>query len=351
VSGDLCTHAVGLLLPDFLEAHNKEQFELYAYDFSPEDGSSTRSRLKAVFNHFTDIKGIADAEVAKLIRGHEIDVLIDLHGLSSGTRPEIFMRRPAPIQMTWLGYIGTTTFPWIDYVIADDYVIPSNLRPFFSERLISLKNSFLPMSAQNINPQIFDIGFDPTTRDPGPLRLASFNNIYKIKPDLLIAWANILKQSKGKCELWLLDDNNETTKQVKEFLVSVGVDMSCVLFLPRVSYKEHHERIRRVDLFLDTYPYNGGSTARDVVSQGVPFVTLSGQTMVSRMGGSILLECGLDELICNSYEQYVDTSFRFITDANFRAQCKKNLFEKLRAASTFNALKVTELESKIRDLI
>lgn len=351
VSGDLCTHAVGLLLPDFLEAHNKEQFELYAYDFSPEDGSSTRSRLKAVFNHFTDIKGIADAEVAKLIRGHEIDVLIDLHGLSSGARPEIFTRRPAPIQMTWLGYIGTTTFPWIDYVIADDYVMPPNLQPVFSERLLSLPYSFLPMSVKNINPQVLEAGFDPMARAEGPLRLASFNNIYKIKPDLLKAWAEILIQTPGASELWLLHDNEEATKQVRQFLVSIGADMSRITFLPRVSYKEHHERLQKVDLFLDTYPYNGGSTARDVVAQAIPFVTLSGPTMVSRMGGSLLKEVGLEEMITHDYASYTAQTVRFIQDVELRRQCRHKLVTHLRGAQNFNTVKVKILERELRNLL
>jgi predicted O-linked N-acetylglucosamine transferase (SPINDLY family) len=351
VSGDLCTHAVGLLLPDFLEHHNREEFELYAFDYSLEDGTTTRERIKAAFDHFFDIRPMSDAHVAAKVRELEIDVLIDMHGLSSGCRPEIFTSRPAVLQMTWLGFIGTTAFPWLDYVIADDYVLPPSLQPVFSERLLSLPYSFLPMSVQNINPQVLEANFDATARAEGPIRLASFNNIYKIKPDLLKAWADVLNQTPGQSELWLLDDNEEATKQVKQFLVSIGADISRITFLPRVSYKEHHERLKKVDLFLDTYPYNGGSTARDVVAQAIPFVTLSGLTMVSRMGGSLLKEVGLEEMITHDYASYTAQAVRFVQDSGLRQQCRQRLVSYLQRAQSFNALKVRVLEQKLQSLL
>ena len=351
VSGDLCTHAVGLLLPDFLEHHDHEAFELYAFDYSVEDGTTTRERIRKAFDHFIDIRSMSDAQVAAKVRELEIDVLIDMHGLSSGCRPEIFTSRPAVLQMTWLGFIGPTAFPWLDYVVADDYVIPPSLQPLFSERLLSLPYSFLPMSVQHINGELLKADYDPNARTPGPIRLASFNNIYKIKPDLLKAWSAILDQTPGESELWLLDDNAEATEQVRAFFKSIHADMSRITFLPRVSYKEHHERLKKVDLFLDTYPYNGGSTARDVVAQGIPFVSLSGPTMVSRMGGSLLKEVGLEELITTDYGSYTAQAVQFVRDAGLRASCRRRLVSYLAEAQRFNALKVKVFEQKLQTLL
>lgn len=300
VSGDLCTHAVGLLLPDFLEAHNKEQFELYAYDFSPEDGSSTRSRLKAVFNHLTDIKGMADAEVAKLIRAHEIDVLIDLHGLSSGARPEIFTRRPAPIQMTWLGYIGTTTFPWIDYVIADEHSIPKSLEPFFSEKVIHLKGSFLPGRPK---PAVEQEQLGNDRQDGDAPVIGCLNNIYKIKPDMLRVWGEILLEH-PQVELLLLDDNATATENIRSFLLAMGVPQERIRFYKRGPYAEYKKVMKSLTVYLDTYPYNAGSTARDVIDAGVPMVTLSGNTFVSRMCGSVLKDYGCGSWVTDSYTGY-----------------------------------------------
>jgi predicted O-linked N-acetylglucosamine transferase (SPINDLY family) len=299
VSGDLCTHAVGLLLPDFLEAHDKKKFELYAYDFSPEDGSTTRSRLKAVFDHFTDIRNMPDAEVAKRIRAHEIDILIDLHGLSSGARPEIFTQRPAPIQMTWLGYIGTTTFPWIDYVIADEHSIPQELESLFSEKVIRLQGSFLPGRPAPTNPVQSSTKVGPSDQAV----IGCLNNIYKIKPDMLRVWGKILLEHPN-VELLLLDDNATATENIKAFLLNMGVPEDRIRFYKRGPYAEYKQVMKSLTVYLDTYPYNAGSTARDVIDAGVPMVTLSGRTFVSRMCGGVLKSFGMAECVTTSYSQY-----------------------------------------------
>jgi predicted O-linked N-acetylglucosamine transferase (SPINDLY family) len=134
VSGDLCVHAVGLLLAELLEGHDRSKFEIYGYDFSPEDGTPHRARLKQAFGHLRPIHQLNDRQVAELVLADEIDVLIDLHGLSSGARPGIFALHPAPKQGTYLGFIGTTGMPWFDFVIADEFVLPKELTKYFTEK-------------------------------------------------------------------------------------------------------------------------------------------------------------------------------------------------------------------------
>ena len=138
LSGDLCTHAVGLLLPEIFEQHDREKFEIYAYDYSREDGTPLRQRYKDVTEHFVSIAHLSDIDAAKKIREDEIDILVDLHGLSLGIRAGILAQRPAPIQMTYLGYIGTTMMPYIDYVITDRYSLPEELRAYYSEKPLYL---------------------------------------------------------------------------------------------------------------------------------------------------------------------------------------------------------------------
>jgi predicted O-linked N-acetylglucosamine transferase (SPINDLY family) len=240
-----------------------------------------------------------DAEVAKRIRAHEIDILIDLHGLSSGARPEIFTQRPAPIQMTWLGYIGTTTFPWIDYVIADEHSIPQELESLFSEKVIRLQGSFLPGRPAPTNPVQSSTKVGPSDQAV----IGCLNNIYKIKPDMLRVWGKILLEHPN-VELLLLDDNATATENIKAFLLNMGVPEDRIRFYKRGPYAEYKQVMKSLTVYLDTYPYNAGSTARDVIDAGVPMVTLSGRTFVSRMCGGVLKSFGMAECVTTSYSQY-----------------------------------------------
>lgn len=153
LSGDMCTHAVGLLMADFLEHHDRDKFEIYGFDYSPEDGTTYRNRLKTCFDHFIPIGHMKDQDVAELILSNEIDILIDMHGLSSGARPGICALHPAPLQGTYLGFIGTTAMPWLDFVVADREVLPEVLTPYFTEKPLYLDGSFIPFNKAETSPQ------------------------------------------------------------------------------------------------------------------------------------------------------------------------------------------------------
>jgi predicted O-linked N-acetylglucosamine transferase (SPINDLY family) len=148
VSGDLCVHAVGLLLAELIEGIDRSKNEVVAYDFSPEDGTAHRTRLKNAFDHVRSIHTLTDRQVAEQVLEDEIDVLIDLHGLSSGARPGIFALHPAPRQGTYLGFIGTTGMPWFDFVIADLYALPQELAQYFTEKPLHVEGSFIPLDAR-----------------------------------------------------------------------------------------------------------------------------------------------------------------------------------------------------------
>jgi predicted O-linked N-acetylglucosamine transferase (SPINDLY family) len=295
VSGDLCTHAVGVLLPEFLEAIDKNQFELYAYDFSVEDGTALRARLKAVFDHFVSVKGLSDRAVAEKVLSDEIDVLFDMHGLSAGARPGIFKLRAAPIQMQWLGYIGTTAMPWIDYVVTDPVAMPQTLQTYFTEKPFYLEGSFLPLAIEAA-----PITCSFTRADCGlpedAFVMASWGNVYKLNPGLFKLWMSLLKAI-DRAVLWVVDDNPTTTGNLLRWAQSQGVDASRIVFHKRSVFSEYQQKLSLADVFLDTFPYNCGSTARDVIKAGVPLLTHPGRSMISRMGASVNHALGLSHLV------------------------------------------------------
>jgi len=285
VSGDLCVHAVGLLLPELLEGHDKTKFEIYGYDFSPEDGTALRQRLKNAFDHLRPIHQLTDRQVAEQVLADEIDVLIDLHGLSAGARPGIFALHPAPKQGTYLGFIGTTGMPWFDFVIADRYALPEELTPYFTEKPLYVDGSFIPL-----------------TKDETPVReatraefglpedafvMAAFGNVYKITEEMFNVWLEILKKA-PKSVVWLIDDNKSTTRNLTSYALSKGADVSRIVFTSRAAHAEYLAKLRLADVFLDTFPYNCGSTAIDVLNMNVPLITKYGRSMVSNMGRSLL---------------------------------------------------------------
>ena len=314
VSGDLCVHAVGLLLAELLENQDRQHYELYGYDYSPEDGTAHRARLKSAFDHFRPIHELSDRHVAELILEDEIDVLIDLHGLSSGARPGIFALHPAPSQGTYLGFIGTTAMPWYNFVIADRYVLPDDLALYFTEKPLYVDGSFIPLTQdQNIDRQVTraEIGLPENG-----FVMAALGNVYKITQEMFTVWLTLLRLLPSSV-LWLIDDNAATTKNLRSFARQSGIDDSRLVFTKRCDLQEYKARLRLADVFLDTFPYNCGSTTKDVIYAQVPIVTMSGRTMVSRMGGSIIHSLGLDELlIASNTQEYIEKTIFISQNGN-----------------------------------
>ena len=301
LSSDLSMHAVSLLTVQLFEMHDRSRFEVHAFCWSPEDGTPFRERVKRSFDKFHPIGAVDDETAANLIRENEIDVLIDLQGLSGRARPQIIARGPAPIQITWLGYPGTTAIPYNDYVIADDFILPKELEPFFTEKPLRL-------------PRLFQVS--DTTRAFGPVRsrafyglpedsfvFCAFNNNYKITPEMFESWLRILKSAPNSL-LWLLEDNEWSRENLQRMCRAAGVDPARLVFAGRIDPQDYLARFKTADLFLDTAPYNAGTTANDALWAGLPLLTLAGRTYVARMAGSLLRSAGLPELVCHTREDY-----------------------------------------------
>lgn len=316
VSADFREHAVGFLLPAMLAGHEKSDFELYAYDFTKEEDTAVRAHIKSYFDHFRLIGGLTDRAAAELIRNDEIDILIDLHGLSAGARPGIFSLHPAPRQGTYLGFIGTTGMPWFDFVIADRVVLPEPLLPYFTEKPVYVDGTFLPLISYLANDSHLDRAQLGIPEDA--FAMGALGNTYKITPEMFQVWMRLLNKI-PEAVLCLIDDSKAGTGSLREQAEKYGVQQDRLIFLPRTAHPVFCAQLKLLDVYLDTYPYNCGSTTNDVVHAGVPLVTMYGKTMVSRMGLSILTALDMAATAVNTYEEY----FEKVIDV----YCKNNIFK------------------------
>jgi predicted O-linked N-acetylglucosamine transferase (SPINDLY family) len=348
LSGDLCTHAVGLLMAELLEAHDRTRFRIVAFDFSPEDGTAHRARLRNACDEMVGIHALDDRAAAQTIRDREIDVLIDLHGLSSGARPGILAERPAPLIGTYLGFIGTTSMPWIDFVVTDRFAMPESATPYVTERPLYIDGSMIPLHDGPVRECRFTRGAVGLPADA--IVLACFNNAYKFNPAMFACWLRILRRS-PRAVLWLLDDNPWATAALRGHAAAAGLGPDRVVFAPRSVHAEYREKLTLAELYLDTFPYNAGSTARDVLDAGLPMVTLSGRTMVSRMAGSLLHAAGLDELITTSMEGYEDAVVRLAAEPERIAALKNAIRQRAAEWQAAPARLVRSLEDQLVTLL
>lgn len=301
VSGDLREHAVGFLLPTMLKGIDRDAYEVYAYDFTVDDGTRHRQELLAMFDQVRPVHTLSDRQTAEQVLADEVDILIDLHGLSAGARPGIFALHPAPKQGTYLGFIGTTGMPWFDFVITDKNALPPEHAEFFMEKPLYVEGSFIPLTPPDEDLPVV------TRADVGlPERafvMGAFGNVYKITPEMFAVWMRLLARIPDAV-LWLIDDNPTTTENLKNHARAAQADLSRIVFSARTVHKEFCARLKLCDVYLDTYPYNCGSTTNDVIRAGVPLVTRYGRTMVSRMGLSILKSIGLEFMASLNFDSY-----------------------------------------------
>jgi predicted O-linked N-acetylglucosamine transferase (SPINDLY family) len=284
------------------ECHDKSCFEVTAISFGPDDNSEIRQRLKASFERFVDVSTFSDDQIANLAKTFEIDILIDLMGFTTDSRTGILARRPAPIQVSYLGYPGTMGASYIDYIIADQTVIPDDCRKFYSEKIVALPNTYQANDRKRVISNKAFARSDLGLPSKGFV-FCCFNNSYKIIPSVFDCWMRILKQVEGSA-LWLLKDNASATINLKKEAVARGVGSERIVFAERIPLPEHLARHKLADLFLDTLPYNAHTTASDALWAGLPVLTCQGDTFAGRVAASLLKAIGLPELITTTLEAY-----------------------------------------------
>jgi predicted O-linked N-acetylglucosamine transferase (SPINDLY family) len=304
LSADFREHPVSYLLAGVFERHDRARFEITGISIGPADASPIRRRLEKSFDRFIDASALGVDDTARRIREGEIDILIDLNGFTQNARTSIFARRPAPLQVNYLGYPGTMSADYIDYIIADPVLIPEAHRESYREKVIWLPHSYLPHDAASraISDRHFNRGeFGLPERG---FVFCCFNNAYKLNPRLFASRMRILKAVEGSV-LWLSRDNDVAVDNLRKEAAASAVDPARLVFADRVpSAAEHLARHRLADLFLDTLPYNAHTTASDALWAGLPVLTQPGESFAGRVAASLLTAVGLPELIVESQEQF-----------------------------------------------
>ncbi len=299
ISSDFNNHAVGGQIAAVIEQHDRTRFEVIGISTGADDGSDQRQRLMAAFDRFEDVRGRDAAAIAALIRGLEVDLLVDLNGHTEHDNLDVLSRRPAPAQATWLGFAGTTGAAFVDALIADAVVTPDT--GAFSEKLYLLPDVFFPTDPAR------EIGQAPSRAQAGlpedAFVFCSFNRPWKITAAVFACWMRILAAVPGSV-LWLKAPNSLARRNLETRAAAAGIDPGRLVFAPPLPLPIHLARHRLADLFLDTFPYTGHATACDALWAGLPLVTRKGQTYAARVSASLLHALGLDELVTDSPEDY-----------------------------------------------
>jgi predicted O-linked N-acetylglucosamine transferase (SPINDLY family) len=323
LSADFREHATANLLVGILEHHDRSRFEVTGLSFGPDDDSTMALRMKNACERFIDVREKSDRQIAELVRQLETDIAVDAMGYTQGARTEIFARRPAPIQASYLGYLGTMGAEFIDYVIADATVAPFDQQKFFDERIVHLPGCFLAVDDR--------LEVAPTTPVRSELGLpatgfvfCSFNNSYKFTKTSFESWMRLLREVDDSI-LWLVESNSNMTANLRREAERCGIDGARLVFAPRLPLAAHLARQRAADLFLDTAPYNAGATAALALWAGVPLVTMMGGTFVARMAASMLRAIGVPELITTSCSDYEATALKIATEPELCASLKAKL--------------------------
>lgn len=322
VSYDFREHPVSQLLVEVLEQLDRGRFGLTLYSSGPDDGSALRARLVAAADAFVDIRGLSDQQAAQRVREDGIDILVDLGGHTRGHRMGVFAARPAPVQVSHLGYPGSTGADFIDYLIGDPLVTPLELAHDYSERLAQMPLTLQPGGRWRPLPQ-------PMTRADAGLPedafvLCAFNHTYKIGPEAFDAWCAVLR-AVPQAVLWLKETNRQLHENVLAEAAARGVEPSRIVFAPNVAYEHHFSRLALADVFADTWPYNAHTTAADALWAGVPVVTLYGNSYASRVAASLLNAAGLGELVFGDAGDYTRAIAALALEPQLAAQYKQLL--------------------------
>jgi predicted O-linked N-acetylglucosamine transferase (SPINDLY family) len=322
VSPDFRTHPVGLLTQQMYAQHNRDQFEVFCYSLVDVQ-DETNQQIRKGCDRYVDISSLATEQAARRIYADGIHILIDLAGHTTYSRPAIFALKPAPIQAHYLGYLDTMGASFLPYMIADQYVITEELAAQFSEAIVYLPDSFLVASplpfTEKTNSQI-EVGL--------PERgfvFCCFNQFYKIDPTVFTAWMRILQQAPGSI-LWLVEgESNQGEDNLRREARLKGVDPARLVFTRRLAIPEYLACHQLADLFLDTFVYNAGFTAAAALWSGLPVLTRTGQTFLSRMGSSLCSAASLPELICPSTEKYIERAVHLAANPGELAALRQRL--------------------------
>jgi predicted O-linked N-acetylglucosamine transferase (SPINDLY family) len=344
VSSDLRDHAIGYLMAELFELHDRGQVEVFAYYCGRPDEGALNARIKAAVEHWIDIREMTDDAAAERIGADGVDILVDVNGHTRDGRHGIFARRPAPIIVNWLGFPGTIGTPYHHYVIADDWIIPPESERYFSEKVLRLP-CYQPNDRKRLvaphRPTRAEVGLPEDA-----FVFCSFNGVQKLTRHTYERWLEILRAVPNSV-LWLLDPGPETAQRLADYAEQRGVERSRIVIAGKLANPYHLARYPLADLFLDSFPYGAHTTASDALWMGVPVLTMSGRAFASRVCGSLVRAAGLPELVCDDPRAFVERAIQLgnepATVAALKAKLELNrptcdLFDMDKLARSLEAL-------------
>lgn len=303
LSADLHSHATAALMAGLFEAHDRTAFEVIAVSFGPDDHGPMRARLQAAFGaNFREVRDLSDRAIAELLWRERVDIAVDLKGYTAQARPAILSHRPAPTQVNYLGYPGSMAVDFIDYLVADRWVIPPGQESAYTEKIVWLPDSYQVNDAQRRVAAHTPMRAELDLPERGFV-FCCFNNCYKITPEIFAIWMRLLDRVPGSV-LWLLEDNPAAGANLRTAASRHGVDPTRLVFARRAELEQHLARQKQADLFLDTLPCNAHTTASDALWSGVPVVTCLGKSFAGRVAASLLAAVGLEALITSDLTAY-----------------------------------------------
>jgi protein O-GlcNAc transferase len=332
-SADFKVHPVATLTAELYEMHDRNNFEIHAFSFGPDTNDELNLRIKAGVDHFHDVQLTSYKEIALLARSFEIDIAVDLGGYTAKSKTDVFALSAAPIQLSYIGYLGTMGANYYDYLIADQIMIPKKSQKYYSEKIVYLP-SFQVNDSKESPPELTLTRKDLRLPDKGFV-FCCFNNTYKFSPTTFDSWGRILKKVKGSVLIIYANNKPSQINLTKEIALR-GVDPSRLIFGERVARPEYLARYRVADLFLDTLPYNAGTTASDALRMGLPVLTCQGNSYPSRMAASIINAVNLPELITTTPEQYESLAIELATDPDKYKIIKNKLVSNLSSAPLYD---------------
>jgi protein O-GlcNAc transferase len=338
LSADFGAHPVAFLMTGLIEAHDRSFCEVYGFSASADDDSPQRKRLVGAFDHFIDVTRLSDEALYEEIRKAGIDVIIDLGGHTKDSRLLALARRAAPIQISYLGYPGSTGAPFVDYILADDFVVPKEAAQYYTEKVVHLPNCFQANDRQRLVATAV-----PTRTQCGlPERgfvFGAFHGSYKINPEVFDVWMRLL-QGVPDSVIWIAAEA-AAHENLRWEAAARCVDPGRLVFADPVPYPEHLARQKLADLFIDAWPYNGGTTASDALWVGLPVLTLAGRSYAARMAGSLLRAIGLPELITYSPAAYEALALRLAKEPALLNAVRQKLSVNIATTPLFDTIRFT----------
>jgi predicted O-linked N-acetylglucosamine transferase (SPINDLY family) len=342
-SGDFRMHPVSVSMAEVFEGHDRTRYDVTAVSFGPDIRDELRQRLEGAFDRFIDVRDRSDREIVGLARELDIDIAVDLGGFTSYSRPNVFAGRAAPVQVSYLGYLGTMGAPFMDYLIADRTIVPERERRHYSEKILYLPSYQANASKRRIADRDF-------TREELGLPASGFvyccfNNSYKIMPATFDVWMRILNKVPDSV-LFLYSGHAEAERNLRREAQERGVDGARLVFGGRLEMPEYLARYRTADLFLDTLPYNAGTTASDALWAGLPVLTCLGESFSGRVAASVLNAVGMPELVTSTAAQYEQAATDLAADRQRILQIRRKLADNHSSALLFASAQLTRhLES------